>query len=250
MSTAPLKVILSEKERNRLVEKYAYLVEQMVKAVHPRFPSNVEKDDLFSYGVLGLIDAINKFDASKGVKFETYASSRIYGAMIDELRRYDWVPRSVRSKQKKVEKAMQKLACGQQEINLQSISDDTGLSQERLLKLRQELNRATTQSMDETLRHDGEDSDSTFGSLLADEETLNPVREMQMETRRDILKQGLATLSTNERQIVEAIYFEETNLRTLSHRLQLSISRISQLHRRALGKLEAAFTPHYELMVG
>lgn len=250
MASRNFTVILNEDERNRLVEKYSYLVRQVASAVHPRFPANVEKDDLFSYGVLGLIDAIGKFDASKGVKFETYATSRIYGAMIDEIRRSDWVPRSIRAKQKKVELATRKLQSDHRIVDLDSLSQETGLSAARLQKLRKEVYRAGVQSLDETLNTSNEDGEGTLADLVPDDDTSNPSHELQLDQRRQLLAEAMQTLSDNERQILQAIYFEEVNLRTVSRRLNLSISRISQLHRRALSKMESFCEGHLDLMVG
>src|SRR5262249_26049313 len=131
-----------------------------------------------------------------------------------------------------------------------ALAKETGLSVERIAKLRKELYRAGVQSLDEQLHQSGEDTDSTLSDMVADEESHEPSNELTRRQREEILMEAMGNLSQNERQILEAIYFEEVNLRTVSSRMKLSISRISQLHRRALSKMETFCESHLELMVG
>jgi RNA polymerase sigma factor for flagellar operon FliA len=221
----------------KLIEHYLGLVDYVTSRMSIGLPRNVSKDDLMSYGIMGLIDAMEKFDLNRSLQFETYASWRIRGSIIDGLRETDWVPRSVREKARKIEEAYQHL---EQEhlrsVTDREISDYLQVSEEQFREMLQEVSAATVCSLEEPIR---EDEPETRLSMLEDIHAKNPedtVRELYL---KESLARAIERLTEKERTVISLFYFEELSLGEIAQVMSLTPSRISQLHSKAILRLRA-----------
>lgn len=226
--------------KNQLVENYLPLVEFVSGRLAVGLPKNVSKDDLKSFGVMGLIDALDKFDYLRGLQFETYASWRIRGAIIDGLRQGDWVPRSVREKAKKVEEAYQLL----EQRNLRSVTDAEiseylQITENDFHQLLQEIAVTTVTSIDEPIKED--DTDARL-SLLIDDKAKNPEYTVNEVFLKETLAKAIDRLTEKERIVVSLFYFEELSLSEIAEVMSLSPSRISQLHSKAVLRLRGSLS--------
>ncbi|ANY69650.1 FliA/WhiG family RNA polymerase sigma factor [Paenibacillus algorifonticola] len=233
--------------KKRLIEQYLPLVDYVTNRMAIGLPKNVSKDDLASNGVMGLIDAIEKFDYCRGLQFETYASWRIRGAIIDGLRQGDWVPRSVREKAKKVEEAYQKL----EQQYLRSVSDAEisnylNITEKEFTTMLQEIAVTTVCSLEDPLR---EEESETRLSLLVDERAKNPDHKVHEVYLKDSLVNGIEKLTEKERIVVSLFYYEELSLSEIADVMSLSPSRISQLHSKAILRLRGALSKHKDQLM-
>ncbi|MGI6086129.1 MAG: FliA/WhiG family RNA polymerase sigma factor [Acetivibrionales bacterium] len=226
--------------KEQLIIEYADLVKYVAGRLSIYFGSNVEYDDLVGYGVFGLIDAIDKFDLSKKVKFETYASLRIRGAIIDSIREQDWAPRSLRKKGKELERAYSELEnqLGHSASD-QEIADKLGITIEELNKLLQEVSVSQMISLEDYLEQNHE---TGFDLFSMQRETNLPEQRMEVVEVKEILADTIEKLPEKERTVVTLYYYEELTLKEISLIMKVSESRISQLHTKAImrmrGKLE------------
>jgi len=226
----------SSAARDQLILHYSPLVKYVAGRVAVGLPSNIEQADLMSYGIFGLIDAIDKFDRSKNVKFETYAISRIRGSIIDELRAIDWVPRSVRFKAREVEKAYATL-----ENRLKRPPSDAEIAAELDVSI-DELNRIYTQlanvsliALDEITSGDGEKGDKlSLLDTLEDTKTASPMEAFESEEMREILVQAVNKLSEREKKVVTFYYFAGLTLAEIGQVLGVTESRVCQIHTKAV----------------
>lgn len=224
--------------KKRLIEHYLPLVDYVTNRMAIGLPKNVSKDDLASNGVMGLIDAIEKFDYQRGLQFETYASWRIRGAIIDGLRQGDWVPRSVREKAKKIEEAYQHL---EQQL-LRSVTDAEvsaylNVSERDFQQMLQEIAVTTVCSLEDPIR---EEESETRLSMLVDEKARNPDYKVQEHFLKETLIKGIERLTEKERIVISLFYYEELSLSEIAEVMSLSPSRISQLHSKAILRLRGA----------
>jgi len=225
--------------KEQLILEYADLIKYVAGRLSIYFGSNVEYDDLVGYGIFGLIDAIEKYDVNKGVKFETYASLRIRGSIIDSIRELDWVPRSLRKKCKDLEKAYADLEneLGHTATDAQ-VAERLGISVEELNKTLQDVNMSTMISLEDYLEQNYE----TGFDITNDDDSRLPERRLEITEIRDILTESIDKLPEKERMVVTLYYFEELTLKEISAIMKVSESRISQLHTKAIlrmrGKLE------------
>ncbi|REE94442.1 RNA polymerase sigma-28 (SigD/FliA/WhiG) subunit [Paenibacillus taihuensis] len=224
--------------KKRLIEQYLTLVDYVTNRMAIGLPKNVSKDDLASNGVMGLIDAIEKFDYRRGLQFETYASWRIRGAIIDGLRQGDWVPRSVREKAKKIEEAYQLL----EQQYMRSVSDTEisqylSVSEKEFGVMLQEIAVTTVCSLEDPIR---EEESETRLSLLVDEKAKNPDYKVHEFFLKESLVRGIDRLTEKERTVISLFYYEELSLSEIAEVMSLSPSRISQLHSKAILRLRGA----------
>ena len=219
------------KIREELIVNFLYLVKFVAGRLFTSYGSHVEFDDLASYGVFGLIDAIDKYDHSRGVKFETYAQLRICGAIIDHLREIDWLPRSVRQKAKELERAYSELEneLGRS-VTDQEISDRLGVTVEEFHKKISTVSTYSLVSLDDLLEQKREIADDD-GILAAPD-------QMEGEELKEALVDNIKLLPEKERRIVELYYFEELTYKEIGKILSISESRVSQLHTKAILKLK------------
>jgi RNA polymerase sigma factor FliA len=224
-------------ERDREILTHLPLVHSVVERIAAHLPSSVDKDDLLQAGVIGLIDALNRFDASRDNAFSTYAVLRIRGQVIDELRERDWIPRSARTRAKEYHQAVAELSGTLDRLpNDQDLAAHLGVDEQSLLALEQESQLATQVSLDAPM---GEDNHFSSSLTRGDDETANPARNIERDDQRAVLKRLLSTLSEQERQIVQMYYFEDMLMKEIAAVLGVTESRICQIHSRILALLRA-----------
>ena len=201
---------------------------------------------MVSYGIFGLIDAIDKFDRSKDVKFETYASLRIRGAILDQIRKMDWIPRAVRQKQKKIDEAIKNIEMKTGKTALdEEIASELGVSEDEYLNWQSQLKVTNVVSLNEFVEQGTEPAmDATKNSHFAQPEDV--VAESEL---KEVLAQSLETLTEKERRVIELYYYEELTLKEISSILEVSESRISQLHTRALAKMKKKMGSYMDILV-
>ena len=223
--------------RNRLVEIYLPLVKYNGERIWARLPEGVELDDLVSAGVFGLMDAIDAFDLSRGVKFETYCVPRIRGAMLDELRTMDWVPRLVRSKASKLNEAMKNLEArlGRQPSETQ-LAEELKISVPELEKMILDANAVNLISLNKKWYETDSYKDVREIDILEDKKGEDPTRRIQ---KNDLMRLVTKGLNRNERLIIILYYYEELTMKEIGATLDLSESRVSQMHSSIVSRLQA-----------
>ncbi len=224
--------------KKMLIEHYLPLVDYVVNRLAVGLPRNVSRDDLSSHGVMGLIDAIEKFEPSRGWQFETYASWRIRGAIIDGLRQNDWVPRSVREKAKKLEEAYQIL----EQQHLRSVTDDEissylGVNDAELQQMFQDVAITTICSLEDRIK---DEEAETRLQLLIDHKAHKPEDAVHHVYLRDELANAIDKLTDKERTVVSLLYYEDLSLTEIAEVMSLTPSRISQLHSKAMLRLRGS----------
>jgi len=228
--------------KDDLIVKYAPMVKYIVERMAIRFPPNVSKDELVSAGVIGLLDALDKFDSEMGIKFQTYAEHRIKGAILDELRKMDWLPRSVRKDIHRLEAAVTALR-----MKVGRDPDDIEIAQEMNMDMQsyyRMVNRARgidLLSLDETLPDGSTPKVSMQASGLP-----SPFDELEIKEVKTVISQALSKLSKKEQVVVSLYYYEELTLKEIAKVLDLTESRISQIHTGAIVKLRSKLRAYYK----
>lgn len=221
--------------REKLILEYAPLVKLVAGRLSMYLGYNVEYDDLVGYGVFGLIDAIDKYDSMKAVKFETYASLRIRGAILDQIRKMDWIPRTIRQKQKKIDAAIKEIestkgrAATDEEIAL-----SLGISDEEYLSWQSQMKVTSVISLNEFMESGSEVPSDQSNQHRFD----SPEEVIEKDEMKKVLGQALELLTEKEKKVILLYYYEDLTLKEISNVLEVSESRISQLHTRALQKLK------------
>jgi RNA polymerase sigma factor for flagellar operon FliA len=222
--------------RNRLIERYLPLVRYNAERIWARLPDGVDIDDLISAGVFGLMDAIDAFDLSRGVKFETYCVPRIRGAMLDELRTMDWVPRLVRSKHSRLEVSRKSLeAMHGRPPSDQELAEHMGISLEEFDKMVQDASAISLVSLNKKWYETDSYKDVREIDILEDKKSEDPTRRLQ---RRDLMRLVTKGLNRNERLILILYYYEELTMKEIGQTLDLSESRVSQMHSSIVQRLQ------------
>ncbi len=232
--------------REALIVEYSHLIKYVAGRLSIYFGSNVEYDDLVGYGVFGLIDAIEKFDIDKGVKFETYASLRIRGSIIDSIRELDWVPRSLRKKSKDIEKAYVELELELGHVaNDEQVAERLGISVTDLNKLVSEVNLSSFVSLEDYLEQNYE-----VGLDLSDaDEVGRPERSLEIDEIKHILADTIDKLPEKERMVISFYYFDELTLKEISAIMKVTESRISQLHTKAIMRMKGKLDRHRSIIL-
>ena len=222
--------------REQLILAYAQLVKLVAGRMSMYLGHNVEFDDLVSYGIFGLIDAIDKFDMEKNVKFETYASLRIRGAILDQIRKMDWIPRSLRQKQKKIDAAMSKIEAetGKAATD-EEIAAELGISLDELNNWQGQAKMTNLVSLDEFTE---EGTETAKMEAVGNARFEHPEEAVEKEELKKMIVEALDTLTEKEREVVVLYYYEEMTLKEISMVLEVSESRVSQLHTKALNKMK------------
>lgn len=240
------------KAREYLLLHYAPLVRYVANRVAVGLPANMDVDDLISYGFFGLADALERFDPDREVKFETYATRRIRGSIIDALRALDWVPRSVRQKSKEIERAIAHLEAeyGRQPED-QEIAAYLGLELHEFHERLGEVSAINLVSLDEVWSgSDGDDDGSlSLGQMVEDQSSIDPASQASRNEMKRILVEAIDRLPERERLVIALYYYEELTLKEIGQVLSVSESRVSQLHTRATLRLRAALARHRESLV-
>ncbi|MFP6700853.1 MAG: FliA/WhiG family RNA polymerase sigma factor [Planctomycetaceae bacterium] len=222
--------------RNRLIEQYCQLVKYNAERVWAKLPEGVDLNDLISAGVFGLMDAIEAFDLSRGVKFETYCVPRIRGAMLDELRMMDWVPRLVRSKASKLEAARKRAQAqtGRPPTD-REIAKEMSLNSADYHKMKNDANAVITVSLNKKWYETDSYKDVREVDILEDSKGEDPTKDIQKE---DLMKLVTRGLNRNERLIMILYYYEEQTMKEIGATLGLSESRVSQMHSSIVARLQ------------
>jgi RNA polymerase sigma factor for flagellar operon FliA len=231
------------KIREEFIKQYAPLVKYVAGKVAVGMPHNVEFDDLVGYGVFGLLDAIDKFDPGKNVKFKTYAVTRIRGAIFDELRSIDWVPRSVRQKTREVEDAI-----GHLEAQLgrtatdQEIAKSLNMNEDEFLKTMMKISGTSILSLNDVWFSSDENDKVSIGDSIESPSSLNPDVIVEKDEIRRVIVDSISELPDKEKKILVLYYYEDLTLKEIGQILQVTESRVSQLHTKAILRLRAKLT--------
>ncbi len=233
----------STKLRDKFIRQYMPLVKYVAGKVAVGMPNSVEFDDLVGFGQFGLLDAINKYDPEKGVKFKTYAVTRIRGAIFDELREIDWVPRSVRQKSREIEDAIVELEARLGRTATDSeIAGALKISEDEYHKTVMKVSGTSVLSLNEVW-YSGDDSDSmSIGDSIESPSSLNPDVIAEREEIRKVIIQAINELPEKEKMVIVLYYHEDLTFKEIGEVLEVSESRISQLHTKANLRLRAKLT--------
>ena len=226
----------SEDARDLLITSYLPLVKYLSGRVVERLPDSVERDDVMSAGVIGLLEAINRYDPSWGVKFETYAYTRIRGAMVDELRKMDWAPRSLRENGRKIEQTIDHLE-GKlgREPSDGEIANALHISFDEYQQMARRASFASMSSLDEEIvPHSG---GGTLYSILPQPEADSPVTQFENKELRELLVKEIERLPDVQKLVIVLYYYEELTMKEIGNVLDLSESRVSQIHSKVVVKL-------------
>ncbi len=233
--------------REQLILEYAPLVKIVAGRLSMYLGYAVEFDDLVGYGIFGLIDAIDKYDYAKGIKFETYASLRIRGAILDSIRKMDWIPRSVRQKQKKIEQAIIDLETKLKHPPTdEEIAAELGISVDEYYDWEGQTKISGVASLEDYLEQGTEVKAQGTRRSVAEQ----PELSFEQEEVKRVLGEALSTLTEKECRVVQLYYYEELTLKEISQVMEVSESRVSQLHTKALGKMKEKLGDHIELLMG
>ena len=232
--------------REQIILEYAPLVRVVAGRLSMYLGYNVEYDDLVGYGIFGLIDAIDKFDVAKDVKFETYASLRIRGSILDQIRKMDWIPRTVRQKQKKLDEAIKRVEMRTgKNASDEDIAKEIGISDAELTNWQSQLKITNIVSLNEYVEQGSEPvMDAKHNTHFA-----QPEEQIQENELKEVLKSTLELLTEKERKVIELYYYEELTLKEISKVLDVSESRVSQLHTKALMKMRKKMGSYMDILV-
>ena len=233
--------------REQIIIEYVPLVKVVAGRLSIYLGSNVEYDDLVSYGIFGLIDAIDKFDYGKGIKFETYASLRIRGSILDQIRKLDWIPRSVRQKQKAIDTAMKSL---EKEIGPNysdsDMAKELGITEDEYLNWLSQTSISNISSIEDFLEQGNEVKASTNRSYAR----IEPEKVVEESELKEKLDEALNLLTEKEKKVVVLYYYEDLTLKEISRVMEVSESRVSQLHSKALKKLKNGLGDEFQVFMG
>jgi RNA polymerase sigma factor for flagellar operon FliA len=233
---------LTPQQRDKLIMEYAPLIKFIAQKIAIRLPSNIELDDLISSGVIGLMDAIEKYDPSRDNKFKTYAEFRIRGAILDELRSQDWVPRSVRDKAKLLDRTVIELEAefGRTPAD-EEVAERLDISMEEFYDLVNQVKPVSVLSIDEQQTFSNVDKKSIL-NLLDGCKLNNPYSQLNMKTIKKTIMLSIEDLPERQRLVLSLYYYEDLNLKEIGKVLRVTESRVSQLHAQAVQRLRAKLT--------
>ncbi len=232
---------LSPEKREELILKYTPLIRYIAGKLAMRLPPHISMDDLMSSGVIGLMDAIEKFDPSKKIQFKTYAEFRIRGAMLDELRAQDWVPRSVRKKASELEKTYQKLEkmLGRPAED-EEVAEALGLTMDQFYDLLEKTKNVTFLDIEALRRRMPEGSDEDLFDLIADDSESDPFVQLNLTEVKELLINSINDLPEKEKLVLSLYYYEDLTMREIGEIMGYTESRISQMHTKAIMRLRAS----------
>jgi RNA polymerase sigma factor for flagellar operon FliA len=232
------QIEISVENREAVIKEYASMVKYVANRIAMRLPPHVEVDDLISVGVLGLIDAIDKYDSTRGAKFKTYAEFRVRGAILDELRSMDWVPRSVRQKASSMDGVVQKL---QNKLGRRpeddEIAEEMGVSLDELFTTLNETKSMPILSLEDLgiAKESGEQQ--SLLDCLAGKNDVDPQTHLRLVELKEIISKTIDTLPEKERLMISLYYYEELTMKEIGGVLGITESRVSQIHSKAVFRL-------------
>jgi len=227
--------------KERVVLEHASLIRYIVNRIAVRLPSHIDLDDLHNTGVIGLMDAIEKYDPEKNCKFKTYAEFRIKGAILDQLRSLDWVPRSVRQKGRKLEKAYgeveQRLG---RSANEDEVADSLGLELDKFHVLINQVRGISLVNLEE-IRGTNSDGDraGTFADIIEDVHSENPFASLKLMETKHVISDTIGSLPEKERLVISLYYYEDLNMKEIGNILGITESRVCQIHTKAVMRLRS-----------
>ena len=231
------------------VLRYLPLVKHVAARLAMGLPAHIDIDDLHSYGVFGLLDALQKFDPGRGVKFETYAFTRIKGAILDGLRTMDWVPASMRQRARQVEEAFARVEARLlRSADDEEVADELGLSRADFARIMADIERASLLSLDE-LWGDESGEEYALRDVVRDEAAPDPTQAAEWRNREQILAAAVEALPDRERTVLTLFYYDGLVPKEIAEILGVSVSRISQLHSRAILRLKGRLLATHHAML-
>lgn len=236
------------KVREQLIIEYSSLVKVVAGRLSMYLGNNVEYDDLVSFGIFGLIDSIDKFDTSMNVKFETYASIRIRGSIIDQIRRLDWIPRTLREKQKSynnVENTLT-LRLGRKPTDSEMI-EELGVSEDEYYLTQSKFIGTNIVYIDDDSSNNADKDGFSISETLEQSTFTSPESNVLKQELSEKLGQALTKLTDKERKVIELYYYNELTLKEIANILEVTESRVSQLHTKALNKLKSHLGDYIDL---
>jgi RNA polymerase sigma factor for flagellar operon FliA len=232
--------------REKIILEYAPLVKLVACRLSMYLGYNVEYEDLVSYGIFGLIDAIDKFDSTKAVKFETYASLRIRGAILDQIRKMDWIPRTIRQRQKQIDAVMREVENSKgRPATDEEIVQGLGITGDEYQEWQSKMKVTNVVSLNEFLEQ-GSDIPNTAGTTSS--QFVMPEEAVEQSELKTMLADSLELLTEKERKVIELYYYEDLTLKEISYILEVTESRVSQLHTRALQKMKTKLGKYMGIM--
>jgi len=232
------EIEITAENREEVIIRYSPMIKYVANRIAMRLPPHIEVDDLISVGVLGLMDAISKYDSSRGAKFKTYAEFRVRGAILDELRAMDWVPRSIRQKASSVDKVVQSL-----QVKLsrspedQEVAKEMGVSLEQFHATLNETKSIPVFSLDDLgIAKDSGEQQSLL-DCLAGKADADPQTQIRLTELKEIIAKAIDTLPEKERLMVSLYYYEELTMKEIGAVLEITESRVSQIHSKAVYRL-------------
>ncbi|NCN40439.1 FliA/WhiG family RNA polymerase sigma factor [bacterium] len=235
---------LTNDQKQDIIREYSTLVKFVAQKIAVRLPANIELDDLMSAGVIGLMDAIDKYDPARDNKFKTYAEFRVRGAILDELRAQDWIPRSMREKAKNIERSFSKL---EQKLGRmaseEEVAKDLGMDIQEFQATLHQCKSVSLLSLDEVGSFSNGDRKSLLGLLEAGKDT-NPLVQLAGSELREQLAESIEELPEKQRMVLSLYYYEDMNLKEIGEILEVTESRVSQLHTQAVLRLRSKLKEH------
>lgn len=237
---------ISAEQKDKLIMEYAPLIKFIAQKIAVRLPSNIELDDLISSGVIGLMDAIEKYDPTRDNKFKTYAEFRIRGSILDELRAQDWVPRSVRDKAKMLDRTMIELEAEMgRSASDEEVSARLNISMDEFHDLVNQVRPVSLLSIDDAATFSNVDKKSIL-NILEGTKFNNPYNQLNIKSVKEIVAKAIEDLPERQRLVLSLYYYEDLNLKEIGKILRVTESRVSQLHAQAITRLRAKLVQHFE----
>ena len=226
--------------KEQIVLEHTPLIRYIVNRIAVRLPSHIDLDDLHNTGVIGLMDAIEKYDPSKNCKFKTYAEFRIKGAILDQLRSLDWVPRSVRQKSRRLERAYgeveQRLGRSASE---EEVADSLGLQLDKFHELLNQVRGISLVNLEEIRGGGDGERTGTFADVVEDVHAENPLAALKLSEMKHIVADTIATLPEKERLVISLYYYEDLNMKEIGSILGITESRVCQIHTKSVLRLRS-----------
>lgn len=228
------------KIRAKVINEFAPLIKYIASRIAMRLPPHIDIHDLINAGVIGLIDAMEKFDATKNIKFKTYAEFRIRGAMLDELRSMDWVPRSVRQKARKIEDAYSRLESSLgRPANDEEIATELEVDMESFYRLLSETASVSLLSLDDLGEDNQDSSKRNLLEFIMQDEKDWPTHKMGLNEARDMVARAIQSLPEKERMVISLYYYDELTMKEIGYVLKFTESRVSQIHTKSILRLRS-----------
>ena len=232
------EIEITAENREEVIKRYSPMIKYVANRIAMRLPPHIEVDDLISVGVLGLMDAISKYDSTRGAKFKTYAEFRVRGAILDELRAMDWVPRSIRQKASNVDKVVQKLQAKLSRVpEDEEVAKEMGISLDQFHETLNETKSIPIFSLEDLgiAKESGEQQ--SLLDCLAGKADADPQTQIRLIELKEIIAKAIDALPEKERLMVSLYYYEELTMKEIGAVLEITESRVSQIHSKAVYRL-------------